>query len=136
MERGVRLRLNKTLPALFFASLLLMGCARNAPELPNEYSSTGVHLSASYEKLPDRVKAADCSMLAQELIALDNSDQEHEDRIHSNREKNQVAGYVGAVLFPPVFLAIDNDDVAKDNLTRNQEKRDQIFIAQKMKNCS
>lgn len=85
--------------------------------------------------VPLSVKAMSCTEINSEFENLAENDQVLEEQIHSNRHKNQTAGYIAGVLFPPMLLAVDNDNSAKSQLDQNQSYRDQLIITFRAKNC-
>lgn len=135
MAGGGRLHLrNKTF--CLFAAFIVVGCARSAPVLPPDTSGGDpAAISKTMLSVPLFIKAMSCTEINSEFENLAKNDQALEKQIHSNRHKNQTAGYIAGVIFPPMLLAVDNDDSSKNLLDQNQFRRDQLIITFRAKNC-
>lgn len=121
---------------LLISAFILVGCARSAPVLPPDTSSDDpTALSKAMLSVPPSIKAMSCTEINSEFENLAKNDQVLEEQIHSNRHKNQTAGYIAGVIFPPLLLAVDNDDSAKGLLDKNQYYRDQLIITFRAKKC-
>ena len=113
-------------------ALLLASCARQAPPLPPDYETN----REAYLSLPESVRNLSCEQIVVEDKNLKAAVLRLVRKIHDNRARNQAAGYIGGVIFPPALLALENDDPTKLQLDRNQARRDQLILAEKLKKCA
>jgi|TARA_B100001964_G_C14071083_1_gene525912 hypothetical protein len=134
MERVGQLPLQIRL-ASFVLVIVIYGCARTAPELPQNYT----HNASSPKKLLSQVfqpiRGMTCNEIELELEGLSTHDSQLETEIYSNRSKNQTAAYIASVFFLPAILVVDNNEFSKSLLDQNQKYRDQLIFGQKVKGC-
>jgi hypothetical protein len=116
-------------------TLAATACARSSPQLPPDLS----HLPAEQRLLPGDLESPeaklDCTALKQEAESTKASVKTYEAAIAANRGHNQGVGYFSAVLFPPLALAIRNDEEAKKSLDQLQAKADRLDRLIKAKGC-
>jgi hypothetical protein len=117
------------------AVLSAAACARNSPQLPPDLG----HLPADQRLLSGDLDSPeaklDCAALKQETDNTKASISTYEAAIAANRGHNQGVGYFSAVLFPPLALAIRNDEEAKKSLDQLQAKADRLDRLTKAKGC-
>jgi hypothetical protein len=117
------------------AALLATACARTSPQLPPDLS----HLPADQRLMPGDLDSPEaklnCAALKQEAESTKASVKTYEAAIAANRGHNQGVGYFSAVLFPPLALAIRNDEEAKKSLDQLQTKADRLDRLSKAKGC-
>lgn len=112
-------------------TLVISGCARNAPDLPVS-SPIG---ESQRESVPIEVANLGCGDLNDEILRLAEDDQRLESKIQEKRKKNQAIGYVSAVLFPPILLGAENQSEVKESLDKNQQYRDHLITAMRVRGC-
>jgi len=110
---------------------LLAGCARPAPPLP---SAGGLALTAT----PQAERPARCAALQSRVTTLRGEMKVIEDVIAGRRTSDQVAGYLSAVLFPPLALVMLTDPGAarKRELDLRQGQIDEALAEQKALACT
>tara|TARA_B100000676_G_scaffold293340_1_gene329957 strand:+ start:104 stop:514 length:411 start_codon:yes stop_codon:yes gene_type:complete len=134
MVEGAPLR--SSISVALVLGILLVGCARPAPPIPETAKALNQTLEQAVANLPASTRRLSCRDIGLKMDALKEHDSRLNQQIQSNRRKNQVAGYIGGVLFPPALLAVDNDSLRKALLDQNQVRRDELIVAQSAKNCS
>ncbi len=134
MVEGAPLR--SSISVALVLGVLLVGCARPAPPLPETVKALNQTLEQAVANLPASTRSLSCRDIGLKMDALKEHDSRLNQQIQSNRGKNQVAGYIGGVLFPPALLAVDNDSLRKALLDQNQLRRDELIVAQSAKNCT
>jgi len=118
---------------LIALAIAVGGCTRSAPDLPPDYGS----VNASRQTLasfPAHMRNLNCAQIASREADLEARNQKAEEIIKSNRTRNQVAGYLGALYLVPV-VAIENDEDQKALLDKNQREVDQLKQLQRVKRC-
>jgi hypothetical protein len=108
----------------------LAGCSTPAPQLPPETASARKIESYSAS---DAQKT--CDQIAEEWGATSREREAANQNIAANRHQNQVAGYIGAALFPPVYLATEGNYADKERLAQLQDRRDTLIDLARTKNC-
>ncbi len=135
MDEAGQLRLiNRNI--LVVGVLAVSACARSAPALPDKsYNDDPVALAKALESVPMSIKEMTCAEINSDIGNLAKHDSNLERQIESNRGKNQTAGYIAGVLFPPLILATEHDNGAKALLDENQLRRDHLIITYRGKKC-
>jgi hypothetical protein len=110
------------------AALLVFGCAAPAPALPPEQAPSQGQAVAH--------DPAACASITLEWLQAGEARSAAEARIAATRFQNQVLGYFSAILFLPLIVGIDNNDLEKASLVTLQEKRDSLILRAKEGNCS
>ena len=116
--------------------LLAGACARQSPQLPPDLSARAPEqrlLAGDTESAEARL---DCPGLALEYDRNKEATSKLEGLIAGNRGHNQGVVYVGALLFPPLLLAVKPDDDAKKKLDEFQAQRDRIDRLSKARGCA
>ena len=113
------------------ASVLLIagGCARDAPALPRDT------VIAPAPQIDAEQRNAECAKLTADIAALRSEMTTIEQVIAGQRHSDQVAGYLSAVLFPPLALAIDQQKARKGALDERQQKIDTDLAQQRALRC-
>jgi outer membrane murein-binding lipoprotein Lpp len=120
--------------AAAIASLLLAGCAASAPELPPDTTSVNRTHTATLDDFSQEDRALSCEQIGAERRHIADDMQAANGRIEANRTRNQVAGYVGA-LTGVGWLATDNNDDDKDQITKLYGRQDTLIKLAGVKNC-
>ncbi len=121
--------LSSTNSFLAIMLLALGGCARDAPALPP------ILEAAPTPVMDARQRDAECAKLAADIATWRSEMTTIEQVIYGHRRSDQVAGYLSAVLFPPLALAIDQQAAQKKALDERQQKVDQALARQKALRC-
>jgi hypothetical protein len=117
--------------------LLLAGaCARQSPQLPPDLSSRPPEQRLLAGDTESAEAKLDCPGLALEYDRNKEATGKLEGLIAGNRDHNQGVVYVGALLFPPLLLAVKPDDDAKKSLDGLQAQRDRIDRLATAKSCT
>lgn len=115
-------------------TVLLMGCARGAPDLPPDTrGKTPQEAVRLLEISKDDMKLG-CVEITREKQGLTRVHDIEEATIRSNRTNNQVAGYFGT-FFPPAYLATTHNSESKNKLDSIQVRFDQLYFLGHVKNC-
>lgn len=112
--------------------LLLAGCARSAPDLPDHRvgkSDEEVRLMLGISKSDLELSCTEISTAMNDLNA---KIEENEQEIKGDRTQNQVAGYFGALFLFPALAADQNTD-SKEQLDSLQVRKDQLIYLQQRK---
>ena len=117
MVEGAPLR--SSISVALVLGVLSVGCARPAPPIPETAKALNQTLEQAVANLPASTRSLSCRDIGLKMDARKEHDSRLNQQIQSNRKKNQVAGYIGGVLFPPALLAIDNDSLRKALLDQN-----------------
>lgn len=136
MAGGAPLRSNNVrnaVSAVVFCCLLLQGCARGAPALPDaQVESKGpAAVSSSSPNIPK----IECELLDHRLAILDAEEKPLIAAIEADRGRNQVAGYFGGLFIFPL-LAMKDHPEEKRRLDAIQVERDGIYAEKKELGCS
>jgi hypothetical protein len=76
-----------------------------------------------------------CDQIGDEWAASARERQTAEQNIAANRQNNQVAGYIGAVIFPPAYIATEGNYADKDRIVALQARRDVLIELARTKSC-
>jgi hypothetical protein len=85
--------------------------------------------------MPVEQRAAECTKLSGDIATLRGEMNTIEQVIKGQRHSDQVAGYLSAVLFPPMALAIDQQRAQKSALDERQHKIDAALARQRGLRC-
>ena len=80
-------------------------------------------------------KALACPEIDLQRAALKTEADELTGKVMSHRQNNQTAGYIGAVLFPPVLFALELSEEDKAALDRIQGREDALIKLKSIKRC-
>lgn len=116
--------------AVVMLSAITAACSTAAPQLPPEKATARTLDSYS---APDALMS--CNQIAEEWSATARERESAHQNIAANRHQNQVAGYIGAALFPPAYLATEGNYADKERLTQLQDRRDTLIDLARTKNC-
>ncbi|MBW8639397.1 hypothetical protein K1W69_19540 [Hoeflea sp. WL0058] len=75
-----------------------------------------------------------CVQITKREADLEARNRKAEEVINSNRTRNQVGGYLGALYVAPV-VAIEIDEDRKAQIDKNQREVDQLKQLQRVKRC-
>ncbi len=117
------------------AAVVLAACARTAPELPRDMSSVNAEETVSAEAFSAQDVALSCDEILVEQDRIREDASQYNQEIKKNRGKNQAAGYVAGVLFPPALLATVHNDAEKAELDALQQRFDTIQGLKRLKSC-
>lgn len=121
--------------AVLLAALFSYSCAHTAPDLPPDYGSENSSIHLDESKFEKADLALGCQQIKEELTELRNQKAAIKSQIVASRESDQSIGYFSSVIFPPLWLAIDNDDDFKALLDRVQERIDTLISLSRLKYC-
>jgi cell division protein ZapA (FtsZ GTPase activity inhibitor) len=135
MGKGEPLHLSKNtggVATVFLAMLVVQGCARNAPELPDLQEINNAptpNAVSNHDALEVKCDQLDyhLAQLAEEADQLSNA-------IKADRGRNQVAGYLGGLFIVPL-LAMKEHQEEKQRLDEIQVERDGIYAEKKQFRC-
>lgn len=108
----------------------LSACATNAPQLPPE--RTEARALGTFSATDAQMT---CDQIAEEWNSTSRERETANQNIAANRQQNQVAGYIGAALFPPAYLGTEGNYADKDRLAALQTRRDTLVDLARTKNC-
>ncbi|MBO0334091.1 hypothetical protein J0X12_10720 [Sneathiella sp. CAU 1612] len=114
--------------------LLLVGCARSAPDLPISRANKSDAEIIKTLNIDEDDLSKVCEELDSELTKVNEAIEDNELVIKGDRVKNQIVGYLGALFIFPAFGA-DNNDEAKENLSNLQFRKDQLYYLKSRKSC-
>lgn len=92
-------------------------------------------LPAPVPELTAEQRTAECTRLSTEIATLRGEMHEIEELIAGHRTRDQVAGYIAAVAFPPLALGIDQQTSRKKGLDERQQKIDLDLARQRALKC-
>lgn len=108
-------------------ALVLAACARSAPDLPPQSDPSAIRLSAGEAAMSctDIASAIDARRAERETLTAE---------IHGNRQRNQAAGYLGALFIVPLVAAKNNTD-EKTRLDEIQTELDRLYAVNRARRC-
>ena len=115
--------------------LILAACNRPAADLPPDYGSVSARQSVTLAGFSEPDKALACPEIDLQRAALKTEADELTGKVMSHRQNNQTAGYIGAVLFPPVLFALELSEEDKAALDRIQGREDALIKLKSIKRC-
>lgn len=115
--------------------VLLMSCARGAPDLPPDTRGKTPQEAAQLLGISKEDMKLGCVEITSEKQNLTRIHDIEEATIRSNRANNQVAGYFGT-FFPPAYLATTHNSDSKNKLDSIQVRFDQLYFLGHVKNCT
>ena len=124
MEKGVPWR---SLSNLLAITIILNGCARAAPELPDAQRLDAMSRSSTYAN-------SNCPQILQKISDLESEKRQMEYIIQSNRGRNQAAGYFAGLFIVPI-VAVDNNSIEKARLDEIQIQLDELRAVGNIKFC-
>lgn len=134
MERAVRLNLlNRGI--LVACVINAAGCSQPARELPPDYGSINSNTRIEESQFSNEDLLLSCARIDEEMTELRNQNAAIESQIIASRGSDQGWGYTASVIFPPLWLAIDNDEEYKELLTRVHERVDTLISLRRIKSC-
>lgn len=116
--------------------LIAAGCARNAPELPQDRSSVNAVNGLTKHDFLERDLAMDCAAIVSENKSIRAEADKYNATIQGNRQNNQVAGYIAGVLFLPAALATEQNTAEKARLDKLQHRFDTLQKLKRFRSCS
>ncbi len=136
MVKVEQLNLLNKIVFLIFIALFLSSCAKNAPDLPKDYSSINSNEKIKETDFKKELLDFSCDDIIVQLQELDSFNEKNIDKIKSTRTQNQAIGYVSTLLFPPLWFAIENHSETKDKIDEVYKQKDMLYKLQKYKNCN
>jgi hypothetical protein len=115
--------------------VLLGGCAASAPALPPDTTSLHRQRELSAADFTREDTALSCDDIVAERQRNDEAMRSAHQRIELNRKNNQVAGYIGAVIFPPAYLATEGNYAEKDEIQRLYGRQDTLIKLAAFRAC-
>ena len=112
---------------LLAVAIILAGCARAAPDLPDAKRLDDMSRSSIYAN-------SDCPQILQKISDLESEKRQMEFIIHSNRGRNQAAGYFAGLFIVPI-VAVDNNSSEKAQLDDIQVRLDELRAVGNNKIC-
>ena len=115
--------------------LLLGGCTSPAPPLPPDTTgSTSVHPVSPADFAPADL-ALTCPQIADERASLKSKIDTANGNIAANRQNNEVAGYIGSLIFLPAYLATEGNYADKDAVKAAYARQDVLNKLDVLKRC-
>ncbi len=118
------------------AVLVVAGCARPAPELPQDYGSVDANAILLAEDFSRADLGLSCDGIDREMSALSAEMRTLDSKIRGKHGSNEAAGYIAGVLFPPAILATDSGEGEKQALDAHQARRDEFVALKRLKSCA
>ena len=116
-------------------ALLLGACAAGAPALPPDTTgSTSLH-HVSVNDFTPADAALSCTDINAESAELKVKIEQANANIMANRAGNQAAAYIGAVIFPPAYLATEGNYADKDAIKAAYARQDVLLKLTILKGC-
>lgn len=126
---------NLTVSAVL-GTLLLVGCAHSARELPPDMSA----LAPSHRLLPGDTASSEYSMscpeLKAELASTRTALSRTETHLQGTQTENQVKGIAGLLIFTPVMLAMEDNGTMKTQYLELDVKRERLMRIAQARQCS
>lgn len=124
-----------SLISTYLIILLFTGCANRARDLPPDQS----HLPPAERLLSKDKESSEyvltCYELKAELDQTRNSLVKLENELYGVQAKNQSAGLVGILAFPPAMLAMNNNQKMVTEYRKLDEKRERILRIENARQC-
>jgi hypothetical protein len=115
--------------------LVLAACSRPAADLPPDYGSVSARKTVTLSEFSESDRKLACPDIDLQRAALKVEADELTGKVMSHRQNNQTAGYIGAVLFPPVLFALELSEDDKAALDRIQGREDALIKLKSIKRC-
>lgn len=109
------------------AVALASACARSAPDLPPQASAASVVLSPVEARFS-------CDQIDGAITALQAERDQLTSVIQGNRQRNQTAGYLGALFIVPL-VATESNDAEKKRLDEIQAETDRLYAVRRARSC-
>lgn len=122
---------SSSLFAALAAGAALAGCAHDAAPLPP--LDAGARLDVGTPTDPERL--ARCAALSREIASLRAEMATIREVMKGHRTADQVGGYLGAILFPPVLIMADQQTARKTALDERQAKVDRRLAEESALRC-
>lgn len=136
MEMGELSNLSINKLIFFTHFLILVGCAQTAPSLPPDVGSINSIETLSASQFEDSDLQLTCGEIEDRIVALRDQSEEVRERIAENRGDDQALGFFASLVFPPLWLAMDNDEDGKNLANRIQDRIDTLLSLRRLKTCS
>jgi hypothetical protein len=134
MERAVQLNLLNRVVLVVFCTYTA-GCSQPARKLPLDYGSVNSNIRIEESQFSNEDLALTCSLIDEEMAELRNQSAAIESQIIASRGSDQGLGFAASVIFPPLWLAIDNDEEYKVLMARVHERIDTLTGLRRVKSC-
>jgi len=121
---------------LFIGVLVLTGCATAPPELPQDYRSIGATKSLVESDFGSSDLEKNCGDIEQEKTELAEHRQEIEQELKKQRNSEQAAGFIAALVLPPALLFMDQNADVEDQIHAIQKRLDKVAQLHHFKQCS
>jgi hypothetical protein len=121
---------------ILLCSFMFFGCAKNAPELPTDYSSIHSENHLSDKDFEPYMLKLTCEQIATQLKELNTINEDNVNKIKATRTGDQTAGYFATLLFPPLWFAIDTHDDTKVKIDEVNKQKDSYYKLQVYKSCT
>ena len=115
--------------------LVLAACNRPAADLPPDYGSVSARKTVTLSEFSESDRGLACPEIDLQRAALKVEADQLTGKVMSHRQNNQTAGYIGAVLFPPVLFALELSEDDKAALDRIQGREDALIKLKSIKRC-
>jgi hypothetical protein len=115
--------------------LLLWGCASSAPALPPDTTGTTSQHHVTAADFAPADMALSCADVTAERASVKNKIDTANANIIANRQKNQIAGYIGGVVSPLAYLATEGNYADKDAVKAAYARQDVLDKLAVLKGC-
>jgi hypothetical protein len=120
----------------FFFIFIFIGCSKEAPNLPNDYSSINKKEVLNSDNFNKELLELSCDDIKLQVVELNKIIDLNINEINSTRTENQTLGYFSLVIFPPLWFAINNHESEKDKIEEVYKQKDLLFKLESFKQCT
>ncbi len=136
MVKVEQLNLLNKIVFLLLITVFFNSCAKNAPDLPKDYSSINSNEKIQETDFEKELLILSCDEIIVQIKELNTFNEKNIDKINSTRTQNQAIGYVSTILFPPLWFAIETHSETKDKIDEVYKQKDILYKLQKYKSCN
>ena len=122
-------------PLAIFVAAALGACSTDAPPLPPDTTAINRVRTVEASEFAAADLALSCEEIARQRDEIGEAIRIAHARVAANSENNQVASYLGGVLFAPLLLATEGNYEDKDVIRNGHAKRDMLLRLAAFKNC-
>lgn len=119
----------KTITLLLFI-ILFVGCSKDAPELPQDYSSIDSEYRLSERDFSESMLQLSCNDIKDQLIELNKINEQNIEKISQTREYDQINAFIGA------WFAVNKHTTTKAKIDAVYKQKDNLYKLQSYKKCN
>ena len=122
---------------LAIATLLLAGCASEAPALPPDTTSINRGRDLTLDDFTAEAQAMTCDQIADERRQIANAMQAANNVVNGNRTRNEILVGVADVglLNAPILLFTNSNNAEKDQIAKLYQRQDTLIKLAVLKHC-